>query len=86
MHVAGVWNRGTRTAQLFHDGVLVGSQIVALDTPERLSFPNPPDPVFDIGMQRDPPVYMKGRVRNLVVFTRSLTEDQVKILKGILLF
>lgn len=67
---------------MYINGEKVKEQLVKDTNKNGIGFPNPPGNVFDIGYNRETAAVMKGRIRDVVVFDRPLSDEEVKQLKG----
>lgn len=75
------WNRDKKRAEIFQDGSEI-KKYTAKGSPKDLDFPVPVRNVFDVGYKREKNQVMKGTIRELVIFDRPLTKEEVTMLKG----
>lgn len=75
-----MWNRETKQLTIYQDGLKV-SQTTPLTTSD-LDLPTPTRSVFDLGYKRDYNQVMTGWLRELLVFDRAVTIEEVNIIQG----
>ncbi|KAK3731328.1 hypothetical protein QZH41_010791 [Actinostola sp. cb2023] len=77
-HVAVSWDRMTKQAKIFQDGIQI---IQVTSAYSDLDLPNNIRSYFDVGFKRDSQTVINGAMRELVVFNRPLTSQEVMLLK-----
>ena len=81
VHIGASWNRDTVQGQVFVGGKLM------VTTPGRsdlgsLDLISNSDAVFDIGLKRDSGKKFYGYIRDLHVFRKVLTEEEMTLVRG----
>jgi len=77
IHVAFTWSRENRTGELFNNGTRTGIQVVK-DEKKTIDLNPTNHPVFDIGYKRDSKTTLHGYLRDLMVITRAISDEEVK--------
>lgn len=81
-HAVAVWDRDANETYLFLDGRKIKTQAVSSDT----FFQNNNQLFYDIGQKRDAGHTLKGYLRDLIVFRRALTGEEINEIAGELTF
>lgn len=80
-HIVFVWNRETKVATLYQDGANVHRTTPL--TGSDIDFVAPTSSEFDVGYKRDSQRVTKaGWFRELLVFDRAVTSEEVNIIRG----
>ena len=77
--ITGTWDRATKEATIYQDGAQVGQKNSSRND---LDLPNHVRSVFDVGYKRDSNTPMHGEMRDLAVFDRALTSQEIKLIEG----
>ena len=78
-HMAAVWDRNANEAYLFLDGQKVGTEAQASGSYLR----DNSHTVYDIGLKRDSTDTLRGYLRDLIIFGKALTEEELVNITGI---
>lgn len=76
-HVGFVLNKGLSKAFFYQDGVQV-----SWGTSTNKPLPSPVRTVFDIGLKRDTNQVMRGWIRDLMVFDREMSTEDMRRIRG----
>ena len=77
--MAFTWSRENRTGELFNNGTRTGIQVVKdIDQNKTIDLNPTNHPVFDIGLKRDAGTTLHGYLRDLMVITRAISDEEVK--------
>ena len=75
--MAFTWSRENRTGELFSNGTQIGTKEVE-DHNRPIDLNPTGHTVFDIGYKRDSKTTLHGYLRDLMVITRAISDEEVK--------
>ena len=81
VHIAASWNRDTVQGQVFVDGKLMVTTPGSSDLGS-LDLMSNSHAVYDIDLKRDSGHKFYGYIRNLHVFRKVLTEEEMTLVRG----